>query len=289
LAAGDRAPGSDAAHIAAASRCYNPAVRPVIALLTDFGLQDHYVGAMKGAILTVCPEATLVDVVHDLPVHEVAAGALALDAAYRHFPPGTVFVAVVDPGVGSDRRAIAVGAGRWLFVGPDNGLFTYVLDSHPSARVHVLANPLLFREPLSPVFHGRDLFGPAAGRLARGLPLEEVGPPVADPVRLALPPKTRTDEGWEGVVLRADRFGNLTTNLLEPDLETLAGRGLAGLEVGLGGQVVPLVRSYSDVEVGRPCALVGSSGRLEIAVRGGRADALPGTAPGARVRVRRRA
>ncbi len=262
---------------------------PVIALLTDFGLRDHYVGAMKGAILTVCPEATLVDVTHEVPAHDVAAGALALDGAYRHFPPGTVFVAVVDPGVGSERGPIAVGAGRWLFVGPDNGLFTFVLEAHPSARVHLLANPLLFREPLSPVFHGRDLFGPAAGRLAQGLSLEEVGPAVADPVRLELPPKMRTADGWEGAVLQADRFGNLTTNLLESELATLAGRDLAGIEVSLGAEVLPLVRTYSDVEVGRPCALVGSSGRLEIAVHRGRADARPGTAPGARVLVRRRA
>ena len=271
------------------SRCYNPAVPPVIALLTDFGLRDHYVGAMKGAILSTCPEATLVDVTHEVPAHDVAAGALALDAAYRHFPPGTVFAAVVDPGVGSERRPIAVGAGPWLFVGPDNGLLTFVLEADPAARVRLLASPRLGREPLSPVFHGRDLFGPAAGRLARGLPLEEVGPAVLDPVRLELPPKTRMDDGWEGAILHADRFGNLTTNLLESDLEALAGRGLAGLVVTLGAEVLPLVRTYSDVEVGRPCALVGSSGRLEIAVRRGRADELPGTAPGARVRVRRRA
>jgi len=261
----------------------------VIALLTDFGLRDPYAGAMKGAILSVCPGATLVDITHEVPAHDVAAGALALDAAYRHFPPGTIFVAVVDPGVGSERRPIAVGAGRWLFVGPDNGLLTFVLEVHPAARVHLLANPLLFREPRSPVFHGRDLFGPAAARLARGLALEEVGPPVADPVRMDQPPKTRTDAGWDGAVLHVDRFGNLTTNLLESDLTALAGGALESLEVCLGAEVLPLVRSYSDVAAGRPCALVGSSGRLEIAVRRGRADALPGTAEGARVLVRRRA
>jgi hypothetical protein len=264
-------------------------MRPVIALLTDFGLRDHYVGAMKGAILAACPEATLVDVTHDVPAHDVAAGALALDASYRHFPAGTVFVAVVDPGVGSERRPIAAGAGRWLFVGPDNGLLTFVLEAHPAARVHLLANPLLFREPLSPVFHGRDLFGPAAARLARGLALDEVGPPVADPVRLEQPPKTRTDAGWDGAVIHADRFGNLTTNLLEGDLVALAGPALEGLEVRLGEEVLPLVRAYSDVAAGRPCALVGSSGRLEIAVHRGRADARPGAGRGARVLVRRRA
>src|SRR5512140_339284 len=115
---------------------------PVIALLSDFGLQDHYVGAMKGAILAVCADASLVDVLHEVPPQDVAAGALALEAAYRHFPAGTVFVAVVDPGVGSERRPIAAEAGRWLFVGPDNGLLTLVLDAHPEARVRLLANPL---------------------------------------------------------------------------------------------------------------------------------------------------
>lgn len=263
---------------------------PVVALLTDFGLRDPYVGAMKGAILSVCPEATLVDVLHEVAAHDVFAGALALDATYRHFPDGTVFVAVVDPGVGSERRPLAVGAGRWVFVGPDNGLMTLVLDAHPSARVRLLANPLLYREPLSPVFHGRDLFGPAAGRLAAGLPLDDVGPLVADPVRLALPAKVRTEGGWEGAVIHVDRFGNLTTNLLASDLGDLAGRGLEGLEVSLGGRRLPLVRIYSEVEAGEACALVGSSGRLEIAVNRGRADALPRAGPGTpvRVRVRRR-
>jgi hypothetical protein len=255
---------------------------------------------MKGAILSVCPEATLVDVLHEVAAHDVFAGALALDATYRHFPDGTVFVAVVDPGVGSERRPIALGAGRWLFVGPDNGLMTLVLDAHPSARVHLLANPVLEREPISPVFHGRDLFGPAAGRLAAGLPLDEVGPVVADPVRLSLPAKVRTEDGWEGAVIHVDRFGNLTTNLLEADLRALAGRGLEGLEVFLGAHRLPLVRFYSEVEAGEACALLGSAGRLEIAVNRGRADALavdgpdaPAAPPsiqpaGVRVRVRRR-
>jgi S-adenosylmethionine hydrolase len=261
----------------------------VIALLTDFGLRDPYVGAMKGAILSACPEAILVDVVHEVEAHDVAAGALALDAAYRHFPAGTVFLAVVDPGVGSDRRPIAVAAGCWLFVGPDNGLFTFVLDAHPQARVHLLANPLLHRDPLSAVFHGRDLFGPAAARLARGLPLEEVGPAVTDPVRLVLPGKTRQADAWAGAVLHVDRFGNLTTNLVEADLDALAGGHPGRLEVRLGAAVLPLVRAYADVAPGTACALIGSSGRLEIAVNRGRADALLGAGPGAAVVVARRA
>jgi hypothetical protein len=261
---------------------------PVVALLTDFGLLDHYAGAMKGAILSACADATIVDITHEVPAHDVAAGALALEAAYRFFPDGTVFAAVVDPGVGSERRPIAARAGRWVFVGPDNGLFTYVLEADPEARVRLIANAGLVRLPTSAVFHGRDVFGPVAGRLAGGFALDEVGPAVTDPVRLEPPRKTRTEEGWSGAVLHVDRFGNLTTNLLETDLAALAQGSLDALEVQLGSEVLPLVRSYSDIAPGRPCALVGSSGRLEIAVRLGRAEALPGAGEGARVLVRRR-
>jgi len=260
----------------------------VIALLTDFGLADHYVGAMKGSILVVCPEATLVDVTHGVPPHDVAAGALALDASYRHFPGGTVFVAVVDPGVGTERRPIAVGAGRWLFVGPDNGLFTFVLEAHPRALVRLLANPLLYGMPVSPVFHGRDLFGPAAGHLARGLPLAETGPPIDDPVRLSLPPKRWAKDAIEGAVLHVDRFGNLVTNVTAADLVSLAGHDPSALEVVLAGLPLRLARTYADVPEGEPCALVGSSDRLEIAVRRGRADALPGAGLGRPVVVRKR-
>src|SRR5512143_3915881 len=264
------------------------AMRPVVALLTDFGLLDHYAGAMKGAILCACPDATIVDVTHEVPAHDVAAGALALEAAHRHFPEGTVFAAVVDPGVGSERRPIAARAGRWVFVGPDNGLFTYVLEADPGARVHLIANAGLMRVPTSAVFHGRDIFGPVAGRLAGGFALDEVGPAVTDPVRLEQPPKTRTEDGLTGAVVHVDHFGNLTTNLLEADLAALAEAGHEAVEVWLGSVVLPLVRSYSDIAPGRPCALVGSSGRLEIAVRLGRAAALPGAGEGARVVVRRR-
>jgi S-adenosyl-L-methionine hydrolase (adenosine-forming) len=258
---------------------------PVIALLTDFGTRDPYVGAMKGAILSVCPEATLVDVLHDVPPHDVRAGALALDVAYRYFPLGTVFVAVVDPGVGSDRRAIAAAAGRFFFVAPDNGLLTLVLESHPGARVHLLANPRMRREPASPVFHGRDLFGPAAAWIAGGLALEDAGPVIDDPVRLTLPGKARRGEGWEGSVLAVDRFGNLVTNLVEADLDAVAGRDRAGLEVRLGTTRLPLVRTYSDVPEGALCALVGSSGRVEIAANRRRACEVLGAGAGTVVAI----
>ncbi len=259
---------------------------PTIALLTDFGLRDHYVGAMKGAILTVCPEATLVDIVHELPAHDVLAGALALEASFGAFPEGTVFLAVVDPGVGSARRPIAVEAGGRAFVAPDNGLLSLVLAVQPGARAHVITNPALARQEVSPVFHGRDLFGPAAARLARGLPIAEVGPAVSDLVRLELPPARRTRDGWLGQVLCVDRFGNLTTNLRDVDLETLGDPATGRLEVQAGGRLLPLVRTYADVTAGEPCALVGSGGRLEIAVNSGRADRVLALEQGAALVVR---
>ncbi len=258
----------------------------VIALLTDFGLQDSYLGAMKGAILAVCPEAALVDVLHELPAHDVLAGALALEAVYRVFPERTVFLVVVDPGVGSERRPIAAAAGAWLFVGPDNGVLSLVLRAHPEARVRELTNPVLRRPQVSPVFHGRDLFGPAAAQLARGLRFAEVGPVASDPVRLELPAAERMDEGWRAAVLHADRFGNLTTNLREADLAALGGPPAGRIEVVAGGRVLPLVRVYADVARGEACALIGSGGRLELAVNRGRADRLLAASPGTVVVVR---
>ena len=253
-----------------------------MALLTDFGAMDPYVGAMKGAILSVCPEATLVDLAHEVPPHDVLAGALTLHAACHTFPAGTVFVAVVDPGVGSPRRGLALRAGPHLFVGPDNGLFSFVLREHPQARIHGLENSRLFRSPVSPVFHGRDVFGPVAGHLAQGVGLGEVGPKVEDPVLLEAPEPRKLATGeWEAAVLYVDRFGNLTTSLSERAVE-----GARAVEVWVGGATIPWVGTYSEVRPGTPCALVGSSGRLEVAVREGSASARLGVGKGSPVRVR---
>jgi S-adenosylmethionine hydrolase len=263
---------------------------PIVALLTDFGNADPYLGSMKGAILSACPAATLVDLVHDLPPHDVAAGALILEAAYPSFPAATVFVAVVDPGVGSDRRGLALGAGGYRFVGPDNGIFTWVLDEHPDARIRALTNTGLFRSPVSPVFHGRDVFGPVAGHLALGLDIERVGPAVSDPVLLPLAVARRLGEAeWEAIVVYVDRFGNLTTSLRQRDLEEMgAGGPVPGdIVVSLAGVTLPLARTYADVAEGEACALIGSGGRLEVAVRQGNAARLLGVGKGTAVRVRR--
>jgi S-adenosylmethionine hydrolase len=257
-------------------------VARIVALLTDFGAADPYVGAMKGAILSVCPEATLVDITHEVSPHDVLEGGLTLAAACPTFPAGTVFVAVVDPGVGSSRRGLALQAGLHLFVGPDNGLFGFVLREHDDARVHGLENERLFRSPVSPVFHGRDVFGPVAGHLARGLPLGEVGPKVDDPLLLeASEPRQIAAGEWEAAVLHVDRFGNLTTGL--PGHVVLGARAV---EVRVGDVSIPWARTYADVGPGSLCALVGSSGRLEVAVREGSASARLGVGKGSPVRVR---
>lgn len=263
---------------------------PLIALVTDFGSQDHYVGAVKGAILTVCPEATIVDVVHELPPQDILAGALALAASHGAFPPGTVFLAVVDPGVGSARRGLAAAAGPHLFVAPDNGILSLVLPAAPAPRVHAVTNSALWRRDVSATFHARDIFGPVAAHLARGTALDDVGPPVADPVRLTLPEvHTMGDGEWRGRVIHIDRFGNLTTNF-GPDALALVLRDVGGDEAALvvtvEGTVMPIIRTYSDLPEGEVGALVGSSGWLEVAVTRGSAARVLGAPRGAAVHVK---
>lgn len=264
---------------------------PAIALLTDFGLSDHYVGAMKGAILSVCPDAVLVDLVHELPAFDVLAGAFALAAACPAFPAGTVFVAVVDPGVGSPRRGLALSAGGQLFVAPDNGLLGLVMAERGAGPLHEITNAALFRAEVSATFHARDVFGPVAAHLARGLPLAEVGPPVADPLPLPVAAPTEVAPGeWAAAVVHVDRFGNLTTNLSADRLRRIAQDAPAsGLVVRIEGAAVPLARTYADVPAGEPCALLGSAGFLEIAVNQGQASRLLGAGRGSAVRVRARA
>jgi len=265
-------------------------VRTIIALLSDFGTQDHYVGAMKGAILSVCPEAQIVDVVHDLAPHDVETGSFVLAASVEAFPAGTVFLAVVDPGVGTSRRALVVQTEAHRFVAPDNGLLTHILADHHTARVHAITNAGLFRFHVSPTFHGRDVLGPVAGHLARGMPIEEAGPVVDDPQRLPLSALRRRSEGeWEGEVVHVDRFGNLTTNVSDRDLSEILshfGGDPTEVVVVVEGAVLPLVRTYGDVTEGEPCALVGSGRRLEVAVNGGNAARILGAGRGASVRIR---
>ena len=257
--------------------------RPVVALLTDFGLRDCYVGTMKGVVLSGCPDAMLVDITHDVPPHDVLAGALELAAAYRHFPLGTVFLAVIDPGVGSSRRRLGVEGGGYRFVGPDNGVLSMALDDIGAYQAVELADGGLPQQPASRTFEGRDWFGPAAARLAAGAPLTDLGPRLDAIERLAAPKPRLLAAATEGEVLRVDRFGNLITNLDQASIDHLQTRTL---RVVVEDRVLNgLVSTYADVGLGELCALFGSSGHLEIARRGGSAALALGARRGTIVRV----
>ena len=260
--------------------------RPVIALLTDFGSRDHYAGTVKGVMLGICPDASCVDITHEVPAHDVLAGALELAASYKFFPPGTVFLVVVDPGVGSSRRPIAAEAGPYRFVAPDNGVLTVVFDEAAPRRVVELTERRYARPTVSRTFEGRDRFGPAAAWLARGIDLGALGRAVTSWHRLAVPDPVVTDNEVVAEVLRVDRFGNLVTNLARRTFERFAEAG--PFEIVAGAQSVrKVIGTYADAEPGAVCAMFGSSDHLEIAVNGGSAAEQLALGRGARIAISR--
>ncbi len=244
----------------------------IITLLTDFGLGDSYVAEMKGVLLSLAPGATLVDVTHLVPPQETVQGALILASAFSRFPSGTVHLAVVDPGVGTERRAVAAEAGGYLFVGPDNGLLSLALERAGKARVIHLTESRFWLPEVSATFHGRDIFAPVAAHLARGVPLEEMGTPISSLTALPFPkPSPLDDGGVRGQVVAVDHFGNLVTNIREEDLFPSSGRdGPQEIEVG-DRRLQGVHRTYGDVGEREPLALIGSSGYLVLAVMGGSA------------------
>jgi S-adenosyl-L-methionine hydrolase (adenosine-forming) len=258
--------------------------RPLIALLTDFGLRDHYVGTMKGVALGICPDAMFVDISHEIGPHDVLGGALELAAAYRYFPSATIFLAVVDPGVGSTRRGIAADVGDYRFVAPDNGVLSVVLDQTPLKLAVELTERKYARPTISKTFEGRDRFAPAAAWLANGVQLTALGRPASSLVRLDLPLPRAAMDGVDGEIVRVDRFGNLTSNIDEGTIAKLGG----AVRVQVGSHMIPrIVSTYADAAPGELCALVGSWQRLEIAVNGGNAAATLGLGRGAVVQLRR--
>jgi S-adenosylmethionine hydrolase len=262
-------------------------MRSVVALLTDFGTRDHYAGAMKGVILGICPEAALVDITHEIPPHDILAAALELGACYRTFPQGTVFLVVVDPGVGSARRPIAADAGDYRFVGPDNGVFTTVFRDTPPRRVVELTERRYARPTVSRTFEGRDRFAPAAAWIAKGTELRALGRVVTDWVALDLPQPTLGDTTLDGLVLRVDRFGNLVTNIERKAFERFVHPG-DHIEVAIGEhRVSRVVSTYADAAADGLCALFGSTDHLEVALNGGSAADRVALGRGAPVRVRR--
>jgi len=252
----------------------NRALTPVVTLLTDFGLRDSYVAEMKAVVLTLVPAATIVDITHGVPPGDLRAGQYLLQRSWQRFPVGAVHVAVVDPGVGSSRRALAVSAGGHFFVGPDNGVLEAVLDD-----AVVVALPV--GPEAAPTFHGRDVFAPAAAQLALGASLGTLGSAVGDPVRMPLPVAERRGDTIAGQVVYVDRFGTLITNI--PNTGLSLG---ATVLIGGGEHTAMLQRTFADVDSGYLVAFQGSGGTLEIAVRDRSAAQFTGMGVGGDVRVR---
>jgi S-adenosylmethionine hydrolase len=247
-------------------------MRPLITLLTDFGTADGYVAEMKGVLLTALPDATLVDVAHDIAPHDTEGARLAVARYWRRYPAGTVHLIVIDPGVGTERAALVVESEGRFLVGPDTGVLSPALLA-AAARVVRLTIP----RTASPTFHGRDVFAPAAAQLAARVPVEALGAPFREPVVRRTPEPHRTAAGAiAGQVIHIDRFGNAVTNLLAPN----------GGEIEVGGHVLPLSRTYADVVPGGYVALTGSSGLVEIARRDGSAAEALGLVRGAPVMLR---
>ena len=239
---------------------------PIVTLTTDFGLRDPFVGQMKAVLLGLAPQVTLVDITHDVAPHDVIEAALALESSVPFFPSGTIHVAVVDPGVGTVRRAIGISCEGHVLVGPDNGLFTPFLG-RPGVRVFELAATRYRRSLVSRTFHGRDVFAPAAAYVARGVPLARFGARVRDAVTIPWPMARRHGRTLVGSVVHVDRFGNLVTSIRADDLAALG----ALVTVRLGRRTIPIVATYGAIARGHAGAMLGSSERLEIAVREGRA------------------
>lgn len=263
----------------------------IITLLTDFGTEDTYAGVMKGVIASLCPDATVIDLTHEVPPQDIATGAFLLDVSVDYFPEGTIHVAVVDPGVGTARKPIALRTPKAFFVGPDNGIFTLVLQRQKLLQAVCLDNPRYHLPHPSATFHGRDVFAPVAAHIARGVALEELGTPLTRLQRLPLP-RIRVD--WLGIratVVHIDRFGNAITNLTRADYEAWRIRWDVkepAVEVVSSKVLLPICCTYGDMPRGQPLALFGSSERLEIAVNSGNAAQALNLRRGDTVRVLRR-
>jgi len=252
----------------------------IITLTSDFGAADWFVGAMKGVILGIAPTAVIVDISHGIASGDVRAGAFALAASCRFFPRRAIHVAIVDPGVGSRRGAIAVHTADYVFVGPDNGVLSLALRGEAIKSIHRLENQRLFLKPVSRTFHGRDIFAPVAAHLSQGTPCEELGPARRDFQKLDWPRPGKHQGGWRGEVVFIDHFGNAITNIRNEWLD------LPEASISFRGKTLcPLGPFYQSVAAGRPLAVPGSSGFLEIAINGGSAAQKLGLQVGSAIAV----
>ncbi len=261
-------------------------MRPaIITLTTDFGTTDHYVGEMKGVILSMAPRAAIVDITHEIPAHDVMEAGWVLRHACGAFPRGSVHVAVVDPGVGTSRRPIiAKAAGRW-FVGPDNGIFAWVFAEHPPSEIRLLTSA----RRISATFHGRDLFAPAAARLASGKAAASLGPKIKRWLRLEIPRPEKLRRGrMRATVIHVDRFGNVILNLTREEIAAMGGLARGARMTLLAGRrrVSHHVRTYAQIPAGGVATLINSAGHLELAANCARADRKLGVARGKTIDMR---
>jgi S-adenosylmethionine hydrolase len=251
-----------------------------IVLLTDFGTHDHYVAAMKGVILTINPQAAIIDITHEIEPQNIKSAAFTLWACYQDFPAGTIFMVVVDPGVGSSRRGIAASQGGYSFVAPDNGVLSFVLNKN--AEVVELKNPAYFANRVSATFHGRDVFAPVSAHLSEGVGLEEFGPGVSDPILFEFSkPRINEDGSITAEIIYIDHFGNLITNLVQHDLPERFRIEVEGRQIGKH------CKFFAESEPAELISIVGSTGFLEIAVNQGSAQNLLKAKIGRPVRLTR--
>jgi S-adenosyl-L-methionine hydrolase (adenosine-forming) len=253
--------------------------QPVIALITDFGLHDGYIGIMKGVITTINSNIHIIDITHAIPPQNIASAAWTLSISYRYFPKHTVFVCIVDPGVGSSRQAIAIHAGDWFFIGPDNGLFSYILAEQPIHTAVALSNPLYHLAHISSTFHGRDIFAPTSAHLAQGTPISDLGTPI-DPTtlqRINIAPPMRQQNHIQASIVHIDHFGNLITNIPLSLVPELFSHTPEELQIQITFPTLATVvkqrhRFFSQAPDDRqPFIYEDSSGHLGIAVRNGNA------------------
>ena len=255
----------------------------LVGLLTDFGTRDWYVASMKGVIADIAPHAQIIDITHDIPMGDVAAASFMLLVSHTTWPKGSIFVAVVDPGVGSARKALIGCANGYVFIGPDNGILASCFALDPTVEVRHLSNPAYWRPHVSPTFHGRDVFAPAAASMARGGSLNSYGPLMTSWAPSPLPEPVMHGSEVCGVVAYIDHFGNALTNIPLPVVSSAVG---PRADVVVGDQVLPLLSFYKQVPPGAPLAVEGSCGYVEISVNAGSAAGNLGLRRGSPVTVR---
>jgi len=261
--------------------------RSIVTLTTDFGSTDPFVGILKGVILGINPEAEVVDLCHDIRPYDIMEAAYVIAQAYRYFPPRTIHIVLVDPGVGTARRPLLVSADRYIFVAPDNGVLSLIYAREEALYVRHITASHYFLEPVSNTFHGRDIFAPVAGWLSRHVETEKFGDLITDYTRFAAPaPKRANEHLLKGVVVRVDRFGTLMTNLTPADLPELFRENPAPFKIMVGkGEITQLKTAYADGAQGEVFAILGSSGYLEIAANRASASQTLGVGRGAEVGV----